>query len=206
MRYKILILGFAALFLILQTAIADENDYGIVKAWFNGRNATIDTVEGIKLKVGEPSEVKIEVTSKINGHVIVALTETGVTNAYDVSSGPSKQDERIDNLNIESGWSKTFTWTIVPNGAWKNGTAPINIFVKFYDTKTKKEKIVQFTIARPVILDEQYSGSTPAHTTGAAQPSPTGTSSEPQQTPFLTAAGAIAVMLGVWMWEKRRTY
>ena len=41
--------------------------------------------------------------------------------------GQVNMDERIDNLNIESGWSKTYTWTITPNGAWKNGNAPINI-------------------------------------------------------------------------------
>ncbi|MBU4075793.1 MAG: sarcinarray family MAST domain-containing protein [Euryarchaeota archaeon] len=202
MKIRILILTFAVLFSISQIALAEENDYGTVNAWFNGKNATIETVEGIKLRIGEPSDVKIEVTSKISGHVIVALTETGGTKAYDVSSGPSKQDERIDNLNIESGWSKTYTWTVIPNGAWKNGNAPINIFIKFYDTKTKKEKIIQFTIVNPYILDEQYPGSSPAQTTGAAQPSPTGTSSEPQQAPFLEAAGAIAVMLGVWMWKR----
>ncbi len=203
MRFNKLMMTFVALFFMLQIALADENDYGIVKAWFNGKNATVETVEGINLKVGEPSEVKIEVTSKINGHVIVALTETGVTKAYDVSNGPSKQDERIDNLNIESGWSKTFTWTLIPNGAWKNGKAPINIFIKFYDTKTKKEKTIQFTIADPYILDEQYPGSSPAQTTGAAPPSPIDTSSKPQQTPFLTAVGALlAVMLGVWMWKR----
>jgi sarcinarray family protein len=201
MRFNRLIMTFAALFFMLQIALAEENDYGIVKAWFNGKNATVETVEGINLKVGEPSEVKIEVTSKINGHVIVALTETGVTKAYDVSSGPSKQDERIDNLNIESGWSKTFTWTLTPNGAWKNGEAPINIFIKFYDTKTKKEKIIQFTIANPYILDEQYSSST--QTTGSAQPSPTGISSEQQQTPFLSALVALVVILGVWMIQKK---
>jgi hypothetical protein len=51
-------------------------------------------------------------------------------------------------------------------------------------------------------FDVQYSGSTPAWTKGAAQPSPAGTSSEPKQAPFREAAGALlAVMLGVWMWK-----
>ncbi len=64
----------------------------------------------------------------------------------------------------------------------------------------KYEKI-EFTIANPFILDEQYPGSTPARTTSVAQPSPTGTSSEPQQAPFIEASGALAVMLGVWIWK-----
>jgi len=53
-----------------------------------------------------------------------------------------------------------------------------------------------------MIKYEQYPGSSPAQTTGAAQLSPTGSSSGQQQAPFLTAAGAIAVMLGVWMWKR----
>ena len=185
--------------MLLNTNIAwaAENEYGIVNAWFNEKNAT---VEGFSMKIGEPAEIKIEVISKINGDVLLTLREPGATKAFNVVSGPSKLDGRIDNLKIESGWSKTYTWIVTPNGAWKNGNAPINIVVEFY--KGMNDKIIQFSIANPFILDEQYSGATPAQTTGAAQPSPTGTSSEPQQAPFLEAAGAIAVMLGVWMWKR----
>ena len=61
---------FIVLLLNFQIASAEENEYGIVKAWFNEENATVETVEGVKLKVGEPIEVKVEVISKINGHVL----------------------------------------------------------------------------------------------------------------------------------------
>ncbi len=200
MKIGMFTLVLMVLFLNLQVADAEENEYGIVKAWFNGKNATVETVEGVKLKVGEPIEVKVEVISKINGNVYLIIKEPGVTKAFNVLSGPSKLDERIDNLKIESGWSKTYTWTLAPNGAWKNGNAPINIFVEF--SKIKTDKKIQFTIANPFILDEQYPGSTPSRTTGATQPSPTGTSSEPQQSPFLEAAGALAVMLAVWILKR----
>ena len=40
-------------------------------------------------------------------------------------------------MNIESGWSKTYTWTIAPNGAWKNGNAPLNIIVQFNKVKNE---------------------------------------------------------------------
>ncbi len=183
----------------MQTSFAAENEYGIVNAWFNEKNAT---VEGFSMKIGEPAEIKVEVTSKIDGNVYIELNEPGITKSYNVVNGPSKFDESIDNLKIESGWSKTFTWIVAPNGAWKNGNAPINIFVEF--SKIKTDKKIQFTIANPYILDVQYSGSTPARTTGAAQPSPTGTSSETQHAPFLTAGGALAVVIGVWMWRRKK--
>jgi sarcinarray family protein len=198
MNLKILICIFLTLLVSTQTAYATENEYGIVKAWFNEKNAT---VEGFNLKIGEPGEIKIEVESKIDGDAIIQLYEPGVTKAFKVINGPSEIEKRIDNLNIVSGWTKTYTWTIAPTGAWKNGNAPINVFVQFY--KGMKDKKVDFTIANPYILDEQYSGSTPARTTGAAQPSPTGTSSETQQAPFLSALAALVVILGIWTIQKK---
>ncbi|MDO8727997.1 MAG: sarcinarray family MAST domain-containing protein [Candidatus Methanoperedens sp.] len=191
-----LVLFIIILFLSIQTSFAAENEYGIVNAWFNGKNAT---VEGFSMKIGEPAEIKVEVISKIDGNVYIELNEPGITKSYNVVNGLSKFDESIDNLKIESGWSKTFTWIVAPNGAWKNGNAPINIFVEF--SKIKTDKKIQFTIANPYILDEQYSSSTPAQTTGAAQPSPTGTSSP--QAPFISALVALAVILGVWTIKKK---
>ena len=198
MKSKLIIFIFIGLFLNTQVASAAENEYGFVQAWFNDKNAT---VEGFNMKIGEPATIMVNVTSKINGNVYVIIKEPGVTKAFNVLSGPSKQDERIDNLKIESGWSKTFTWTVTPNGAWKNGNAPINIFVEF--SKIKTDEKIQFTIANPYILDEQYSGSTPSQTTGAVQPSPTGPSTAEQQTPFISALAGLVVILGVWMIQKK---
>jgi len=200
MKSKFIILIFIALFLITHVVSAAENEYGIVNAWFNEKNAT---VEGFSMKIGEPGIVKVTIKSNISGHVFVEINEPGMTKGFKVLDGPSKQDERIDNLNIESGWSKTFTWTVSPNGAWKNGNAPLNIFVQFSkieNGKLKGDKKIQFTIANPFILDEQYPGSSPALTIGAAQP--TGASSEPQQASFMGAAGMLGVILGVWMWKR----
>jgi len=200
MNLKIISFFIIALFLNIQAAYGAENEYGIVQAWFNEKNAT---VEDFSMKIGEPATIKVTVTSKINGHTFIELSEPGVTKGFDVLSGPSKEDVSIDNYDIKSGWTETFTWTVSPNGAWKNGNAPINIFVQFSkieNGKLKGDKTVQFTIANPYIVNEQYSGSAPAQTTGAAEPAP-GTTQK--QTPFLEAAGALAVMLGVWLWKRR---
>ncbi|MCE8423617.1 MAG: sarcinarray family MAST domain-containing protein [Candidatus Methanoperedens sp.] len=189
MKIGIYILILAVLISNYQMASGAENEYGIVRAWFNGKNAT---VENIQLKIGEPSELKIEVTSKINGNVYIKIFEPGMTKAFDVINGPSKQDERIDNLNIISGWTRTLTWTIAPNGAWKNGNAPINIFVEF--SKIKNDKKIQFTIANPYILDERYSGA-------VSTPKPASTSTETAQSnpakaaPFASMIFALSVLL-----------
>jgi len=195
MNLKILFLIMAFILLNFEIALGSENDFGIANAWFNGENAT---VSGIELKIGEPSEIKLEVISKVEGHVFVALTETGVTKAFDVLNGPSKQDERLDNLNIDKGWSKTFIWKVAPNGAWKNGNAPINIYVGFYNKKTKIDTNIKFTIANPYILDEQYSGAVPTPET-----TPAGTQSKGM--PFLPVLFTVGVLLLAWRWRREQT-
>jgi sarcinarray family protein len=200
LKFLVIIGMFASIPLV--SAVPTENEYGNVKAWFNGQEAT---VKNVKLKIGEPFDIKVIVNSNISGHVIIELTNPLVTEPYEVVEGINigKSD---DNLKILSGWSKTITWKLKPNGAWKNGNAPINIFVQFTkieNGKIKGDKMIEFTIADPYIIDEQYPGSTPARTTGAAQPSPAGTSSETQQAPFLSALAALVVILGVWTIQKK---
>jgi sarcinarray family protein len=94
MKHRILILVLAVLILDFQAVARAENEYGIVRTWFKGENATVADVQ---LKIGEPVEVKVDILSKIDGHVTLKLKEPGVTTAYDVLSGPSKIDEKISN-------------------------------------------------------------------------------------------------------------
>jgi sarcinarray family protein len=190
MNFKISILVLMLFFLIFQTAAGSENEYGLVKAWFNGENATVN---GVELKIGEPAEIRVEVMSKINGDVIIQLYEPGVSRAFEVINGPSVIEKRIDNLNIESGWSKTYTWTVAPSGSWKNGNAPINIFVQFY--KGMKDKKIDFTIANPYILDEQYTG---AITTTTGSPKIKETGAPAKAAPFLSLMFAFAALLLAW--------
>jgi len=197
MKFIISILILILVLLNFQTVAGAENEYGIVKAWFNGDNATVN---GAQLKIGESAEIKVEVTSKINGHVFVEITEPGFTKAFNVLEG-SKQDESIDNLKIETGWSKTFIWKITPNGTWKNGNAPINTVVQFHNLKTKNDEIIQFTIANPYILDEQYSGTSTSRTTPA--PEITGTGAPTKLAPFPSAMFVFMTLLVAWRFRMR---
>ena len=145
-----------------QNVLADpvENDFGIVNAWYNGQEAT---VENISLKVGEPAEIRVSVYSKIDGNVYIELINPSVTVPYVIISGPTELDETIDNYDVKSGWTMNYTWIIKPNGEWTNGNAPINLFVQFSKNYDEYEH-VKFTIANPYILDEHYSGHAPSST------------------------------------------
>jgi sarcinarray family protein len=184
--------------IIIQICTAGENEYGIVKAWCDNQPAT---VEGVKLKINEPVEIKVEVTSKVDASFIaVILREPGVTKSFDVISGPSDFGEYISEDDIQSGWLKTYTWTICPNGNWTDGNAPINIFVQF-SKEIDDVLFIQYSIANPHILDEQYSSSNPSHTTT------TSSSTNQSQSNSSPSFGIIAALLSVAlvvMWRQRK--
>ncbi|MCD4765053.1 MAG: sarcinarray family MAST domain-containing protein [Methanosarcinales archaeon] len=183
------------LLICISNCTAAENEFGIVSAWSNDEPAT---VEGMILKINEPFTVKATVESKIDANIYVRLYEPGVTNAYEVVEGPSEIDEFIDNMKIESGWKTTYIWKLKPNGDWTNGNAPINLFVQF-DRSFDDIRKIQFTIANPHILDEQYSSFNIFPTRTATDPS--STDQPPSQgSPGFGVAGALLgialVMLG----------
>ena len=191
MKLMILIL-ILLLFMNIQNVWAEENEYGTVNAWFNEKNASIETIDHVQLKIGEPVKIKIEVISRINGHIYIELEEPGITRSYDVSEGPGGFGDVIDNYNVTTVWSKSFTWTLVPNGAWKNGNAPINIFVQFDNIENGKKrgvKDLKFTIANPYILDEEYPVQKPSLQTSTIS---TPTKSAPFIPVFLAAIAVLA--------------
>jgi len=103
-------------------------DYGRAKAWIQLQDKKWQEVpiEGITLKVGEPFKVKIEVQIYISGNIHIGLSEPGATLAYDVIDGPSSINDLKGEYQLYPGWNKTYIWTIVPNGNWVEGTAPLN--------------------------------------------------------------------------------
>jgi len=181
-----IVLIASILLISISNCTAAENEFGIVYAWSNDEPAT---VEGMILKTNEPFTVKVTIESKIDGDICLRLYEPGVTNAYEVVEGPSEIDEFIKNLNIESGWKTTYIWKLKPNGDWTNGNAPINLFVQF-NKAHDDVRMIQFTIANPHILDEQYSGFNIFPTRTATDPS--STDQPPSQgSPGFGVAGAL---------------
>ena len=186
-EYRLVV--FIVLILIpVQLAGAAENEYGEVKAWCNGEKATVND---LSVKVGEPINITVKVTSRINGLVNIQLNEPWTTPSYDVISGPGELDEWIKEYDVEPGCTEEYTWIIVPNGEWTGGRSPIMVDVAFYsDTDGKQD--VGFTIASPIILDEQYSG--PASTHTAAEPSSTDRLPDSEGSPGF---GAVVALVGV---------
>ena len=167
-----------------------ENEYGIVNAWYNDNEAT---VENVTLKINEPAEIKIQITSKIEGDLAFLLTNPMLTKPYYTIEGPSEFEEWFIEYEVGPSWTKTYVWKIAPNDKWINGNAPINVLVQINDGMDYKK--IQFTIANPYILDEHYSGHAPTRTT--SDPSSTN-QSQSQGSPGFGVAGAmLGIMLAV---------
>jgi len=105
-----------------------ENEYGIVNAWFNEKEAT---VENIQLKINEPTQLKIEIIPKKNCDVYLKISNPMITEAYKLESGPSEYDKYFNKDNVEINEILLYSWVIKPTGDWINGNAPINIRVIF---------------------------------------------------------------------------
>jgi len=119
---------------IIPISDAGECEYGTVQAWArtldeNGewgewQNATVHA----KLKVHEPFQVKVRVTSKVDcKHLYVSLERAGNTASYEVVEGSSKIMDYVRNHDVPAGWSKTYEWTVRPTGNWTDGIAALNI-------------------------------------------------------------------------------
>ena len=93
MKYIVKLLIYLVLiFTLIPNGNAAENDYGKAIAWCNDEPATVNDLE---IKIDETIVVKVEVTSKIVGFFDMQLYEPGVTQSFDVISGPSNFDEWV---------------------------------------------------------------------------------------------------------------
>ena len=149
---------------IASSVEAGECEYGKVEAWVrtlneNGewgewKNATVHET----LKVHEPFQVKVKVTTKVECSVSLWLSRSGTISAYEVVEG-SSSGIGMDHAIFEDGkvnWSNTYQWTIRPTGNWTNGVAALNIRTQFhvpYDNK-----FVDFTIIAAYIESEEWEG------------------------------------------------
>ncbi|MDF1557313.1 MAG: sarcinarray family MAST domain-containing protein [ANME-2 cluster archaeon] len=148
-----LVIAITLILLSIQFAVAAENEYGEVKAWCNGERATVNE---LSVKVGEPINITVRVTSRIDGYVDIQLKEPWTTHSYDVISGPSELDEWITEQYVEPGWTQEYTWILAANGEWTDGRSPIMVDVSFHKDPGDKRD-AGMTIASPIILDKQYS-------------------------------------------------
>jgi len=157
MKKEVIVGGvLLAIVLVAMEINAGECEYGTAYAWVktegnDWRNATVHET----LKVHEPFEVKVKVTTKVNCPWF-SIKIYGYGNAYEVQSGPSKIGEWLDEDDLVAGTERTYQWTVRPTGKFTDGEAPLNVRAQF--STMEDDKFVDFTIIAAYISSEEWEG------------------------------------------------
>lgn len=149
--------------MFLPLAGAGECEYGTVNAWARTvakdgswgewRAATVHD----SLLVGEPFQVKVEVTPMVNCTLSLWLLGAGSTKAYEVISGSTSSlgwYGEILTKEVNANRSEVFHWMIRPTANWSRGIAALNVYAQFTAGGTNEE--VKFTIIAAYIKDKEW--------------------------------------------------
>lgn len=124
-----------------------------IKAYFNGQEAT---VEGVILKVNEPFDIDLNVTTEKDARVYILLKEPGGDHAYDRVGGEGKGN--FVNKTTRAGQTVNFHWVLAANDQWTGGNAPVNIYYQIHEEPfdPKRYTCGYFTVVYAYISPERY--------------------------------------------------
>ncbi|MDD3043681.1 MAG: sarcinarray family MAST domain-containing protein [Methanosarcinaceae archaeon] len=180
MKTKILIIGL--IFIIFTNLAVASNPYGEIytyEVYYNGIILPGTDVAKPTLKIGEPFEIKVNMTVYQEYKVSGALYEIGSGN-FEVIEGPSEMN-RYSGKILMPNESHVFKWVVKPTDGWAGGSLPIDFRYSLVE-KGNPEPVLNsgFTVAYPYISTEYYEGKVPSSDTSPSETlsSPNSTSSE----------------------------
>jgi MAST domain-containing protein len=150
-----------------------SNPYGKIytyDVYYNDKLLPGTEVAKPALKIGEPFEVKFEITLNQTSTLFVQVCSLG-GNFFEVIDGPSKFEKMKYIKSLDPG-KYVFEWTIKPTDEWAGGSIPLNIFYQI-NLPGKDEPAVngEFTVAYCTILKERYEGKIPIPASSETPPS-----------------------------------
>jgi MAST domain-containing protein len=191
MRIRNIAFGIIIYFLFFQSNATALSEYGKIDVYFNDEILPGEMVATPTIKVGEPFNVKINLTVYQEYRVSGQISEIGNGN-FEVIEGPS-QINKYSSVILKPNESHIFEWTIKPTEGWVGGSLPINFRYSLVE-KGNPEPVLNggFTVAYCTISNEHYEGKIP---TSEEQPvSETEPSSTSASTPAFTLLSAISVL------------
>lgn len=191
MRIRSIAFGIIISLLFFQNSAAALSEHGKIDVYFNDQFLPGETVATPTLKVGEPFNVKVNVTVYQEYKVSGQISEIG-SGDFEVVEGPSQMN-RYSSVNLKPNESHIFEWTIKPTDEWAGGSVPINFRYSLLE-KGNSEPVLNsgFTVAYCTISNEYYEGKIP---TSEEQPA---SETEPPSTsasaPAFTLVGVLSVL------------
>ncbi|RXA19342.1 sarcinarray family MAST domain-containing protein [Methanosarcina sp. MSH10X1] len=160
MKKRNIIFGIIISLLLLQNSATATSEYGKIDVYFNDQILPSDVVATPALKIGEPFNVKVNVTVYQEYKLSGQISEIGSGN-FEVIYGPSQMN-RYSSVELKPYESYVFEWTVKPTKGWAGGSLPINFRYSLLE-KGNPEPVLNsgFTVAYCTISNEYYKGETP---------------------------------------------
>jgi len=185
--------------LILQSSATAVSEYGNIDVYFNDQILPGDTVATPTIKIGEPFNIKVNLTVYQEYKVSGQISEIG-SGSFEVIEGPSEMNE-YSSVILKTNESHIFEWTVKPTEEWSGGSLPINFRYSLVE-KGNPEPVLNsgFTVAYCTISNERYEGEIPTseeQPVTEAKPSPTsssGPTSSSASTSAFTLVGSVSVL------------
>ncbi|MCC4768376.1 sarcinarray family MAST domain-containing protein [Methanosarcina sp. DH1] len=203
MRAKLILIGAFCIVLLTGNAAADS-PYGKIDVYYNDKLLPGAEVAKPLLKIGEPFNLKVNMTVYQEYKVSGQLTGLG-EGYFEVIDGPSKMN-RYSSTILKANESHIFEWTVVPTDKWAGGSLPINFHYSIVE-KGNPEPVVnsEFTIAYCTISNEYYQGETPTFKQSESKNQPTSkkpaseNSSSSSSAPAFSLVTAISALVFVFL-------
>lgn len=180
------------LFILLTNIASASSPYGSIDAYYNDELLPGKEVAKPTIKIGEPFNVKVNLTLNQTSILFIKVCSLRVGTPYEVIKGPSEFDKKLYFESLDPG-TYTFEWTLKPTGEWESGTMPVNIWYQIHNVG-EDEPLSQgeFTVAYPYISNEHYE----EKTTTSEEPPVSETESSPTSAsaPAFTLFGSISVL------------
>ncbi|HII01740.1 TPA: sarcinarray family MAST domain-containing protein [Methanosarcinaceae archaeon] len=190
MKTRNIIFAIIISFLFLQSNVTATSPHGKIDVYYNDEILPGEEIATPTLKIGEPFNIKANVTVYKEYKVSGQLSEIGNGN-FEVVEGPSQMNQ-YSSIIVKPNESHIFEWTVKPTEGWAGGSLPINFHYALVE-KGNPEPVLNsgFTVAYCTISTEYYEGKIPSQESSSSEPK---TSSE--STPAFTTFGTfLAVAL-----------
>jgi MAST domain-containing protein len=199
MNYKVGILGAVCLLVMFPFPASAESSNLNIDVYYNDQLYPSASTPKPLLKIGEPFNLRFEVTCYRKNYLSAQLWSIG-NDDFVIIDGPTSSLGTGTRGVIEANETRVFEWTVAPTEEWAGGSAPINFFYQMTDLETA-EAITkgEFTAAYVTISEEYYDGS--ESTVNSTSNSKNESSS--QSTPAFTALCAVFALVVAAIYKQK---
>ncbi|ETA67149.1 MAG: hypothetical protein PWQ51_1910 [Methanolobus sp.] len=195
MNYKLVIIGLICFLLMFIAPASSESSNLKIDVYYDDQLYSGSSTPKPLLKIGEPFQLRFEVTCYKRNELSVMLWSIG-DNDFDIIEGPTSKLGSYTDKIVEVNETWIIEWTVAPNEAWAGGSAPINFYYQMMDLeKPRTIASGEFTAAYVTISEEYYDGSESTEDSTSESESKSSSPSTPAFTALCVVLGFVMAIL-----------